>query len=164
MWEQLRRFRGLEPAARGLFVRASLALPLVALSLRVRGFRATHRSLQNLIPAAGRISDHQLSNDASSGGDLSDGRAMLTAGMVTAAARRSPVQAGCLERSLTLWWLLKRQGIACHIRIGTRRVGDKFDAHAWVECEGQPLNEPDDLHKHYAAFEEAFPAIERAKK
>ena len=164
MWEQLRRFRALDARARGLFVRASLVLPLVALSLRVRGFRATHNSLQNPIPPSGQDSHEQLSRDVSSSGELSDGRAVVTARMVTAAANRSPVHAGCLERSLTLWWMLKRQGIKCHIRIGTRRAGDKFDAHAWVECGGQPLNEPDDVHKHYAAFDEVFPAIEQAKK
>ena len=50
------------------------------------------------------------------------------------------------------------------MRIGTRKTGQKFEAHAWVECDGVALNEPEELHKHYAAFDEAFPMLNAAKK
>jgi len=46
MWERLRRFSALERPARSLFLRATILLPLVALSLRWRGFRATQATLQ----------------------------------------------------------------------------------------------------------------------
>lgn len=84
--------------------------------------------------------------------------------MVNSAAYRTLGKATCLERSLALWWLLGRQGIASSVRIGTRKVDDKFEAHAWVECEGIALNEPEDSHRHYAAFDEAFPILDPAKK
>jgi len=32
-----------------------------------------------------------------------------------------------------------------------------FQAHAWVERDGLSLNEPDEHHRHYAAFDAAFP-------
>ena len=91
-------------------------------------------------------------------------RTALTARMVRSAAYRSLGTATCLERSLALWWLLERQGIASSVRIGTRKTGQKFEAHAWVECDGVALNEPEELHKHYAAFDEAFPMLNAAKK
>jgi hypothetical protein len=50
------------------------------------------------------------------------------------------------------------------VRIGTRKNGEKFEAHAWVECDGVPLNEPEGVHEHYAAFDEAFPVLNAAKK
>jgi Transglutaminase-like superfamily len=65
---------------------------------------------------------------------------------------------------LVLWWLLGRQGIASSVRIGTRKREEKFEAHAWVECDGVALNEPEHAHKHYAAFGEEFPMLGEAKK
>jgi Transglutaminase-like superfamily len=150
MWEPLRRFRALEPNARGLFLRAAVVLPFISLSLRLRGFRATQSSLQNRLCRAGRSGDNPS--------ELTDtARTAVTARMVRSAAYRSPGTATCLERSLALWWLLARQGIESSVRIGTRKIGQKFEAHAWVECEGMALNEPEEPHKHYAAFDEGFP-------
>jgi hypothetical protein len=168
MWEPLRRFSALDAQARGLFWRAVVALPLVALSLRFRGFRATHESLRKLFPRFQPDCDsNSAATDEPAGESLrsshlaDDERIEMTARMVRAAAYRSFAGAGCLERSLTLWWLLGRQGIASSVKIGTRKTGDKLDAHAWVECRGRVLNEPEDLHRHYAAFDEAFPVAEQ---
>ena len=49
MWERFRRFSALERPAQALFLRAVVALPLVALSLRWRGFQATQASLKLLL-------------------------------------------------------------------------------------------------------------------
>jgi hypothetical protein len=157
MWEPLRRFKALEPRTRGLFLRAAVLLPFISLSLRLRGFRATQTSLQKRLP--GLVT--KLSDQSSEG--LADGPA-LTARMVRSAAHRTWGSPACLEQSLALWWLLGRQGIASSVRIGTRKTEEKFEAHAWVECEGVALNEPEESHKHYAAFGEEFPIVGQAKK
>jgi hypothetical protein len=157
MWELLRRFRALEPNARVVFLRAAVLLPFISLSLRVRGFRATQSSLQKRLP--GDVS--KLSNQLS--GAQAE-RAALTARMVRAAARRTLGSPACLEQSLALWWVLGRQGIASNVRIGTRKTEQKFEAHAWVECDGAALNEAEEPHQHYAAFDEAFPVLNAAKK
>jgi hypothetical protein len=164
MWAQLRRFRNLGAPAQKLFLRAWVMLPFVAASLRVRGFGPTQRSLRPAIPAS-TSTQNSADNLGRNSSPLRDGAAAeLTARMVAAAARRSVFHAGCLERSLTLWWLLERQGVHCQLRIGTRKAGEQLEAHAWVEYDGQALNEVDDVHKHYAAFDEAFAGAERAKK
>ena len=123
MWELLRRFRALEPGGVGLFLRAAAVLPLISLSLRVRGFRSTQASLQKRMASA-----------ASNRYDLSDRATAtstaLTARMVRSAAYRSLGTPTCLEKSLVLWWLLGRRGIASSLRIGTRKSGGKFEAHA----------------------------------
>ena len=157
MWEPLRRFSRLDPTARGLFLRASALLPWIALNLRLRGFRATQANLQKRIPAAS--SGMLLADSAELGKQVS-----LTARMVRSAAYRSLGTPTCLEKSLALWWLLGRQGIASNVRIGVRKGGEKFEAHAWVECDGVPVNEPEEVHKHYAGFDESFPMLEQAKK
>jgi Transglutaminase-like superfamily len=157
MWELLRRFRMLEPGARGLFLRAAVLLPWISLSLRLRGFRATQSSLQKRLPRAlTAISDQSSRTQAES--------TALTARMVRSAAHRTWGSPACLEQSLALWWLLGRQGIASSVRIGTRKTDQKFEAHAWVECDGVALNEPEESHKHYAAFREEFPIAGGAKK
>lgn len=51
----------------------------------------------------------------------------------------------CLVRALALQWLLGRQGIATVLRIGVRKEAVQLSAHAWLEYEGQPLGEPQDI-------------------
>jgi len=81
---------------------------------------------------------------------------LRTSRMVRAAARWATVGASCLEESLTLWHLLRQQGHAARLRIGVRKTAEKFEAHAWVEHEGVALNQIEELHRHYAAFESEF--------
>ena len=149
MWERFRRFSALERPARKLFLRATVLLPLVAVSLHLRGFRATQAALQRFLSNANPEHDPAL---------LSKNAAM-TAHMVSAADRHGLVHPSCLAKSLTLWWLLERQGIASHLRIGIRKEVEKFEAHAWVEREGTALNEPEKHHHHYATFDAAFSSL-----
>src|SRR5260370_34394327 len=62
MWERLRRFSALERPARGLFLRAVVLLPLVALSLRWRGFRETQAALQRFLSKANPGPDAALAS------------------------------------------------------------------------------------------------------
>ncbi|MFN8445026.1 MAG: lasso peptide biosynthesis B2 protein [Caldilineaceae bacterium] len=73
------------------------------------------------------------------------------------------LQAGnCLSQSLTLCWLLRRQGIPTELRIGVRRQAGKFEAHAWLEYNGQPIKEVATVRQQYAAFPtELFAALSR---
>jgi hypothetical protein len=124
-------------------------LPLVAVSLRWRGLRATQAALQRFVSNTNpELDPAVLSRDAA-----------LTAHMINAADRYGLVHPSCLAKSLTLWWLLERQGISSHLRIGLRKEGDKFQAHAWVERAGAALNEPDEHHHHYSAFDAAFSSL-----
>ena len=50
-----------------------------------------------------------------------------------------PSRAVCLEQSLALYLLLRRQGMCPEIRLGVRPL--PFSAHAWVELNGVPVNE-----------------------
>ena len=147
----------LEPRARGLFLRAAVLLPFISLSLRLRGFRATQSSLQKRLPKA-------LSGLSDKSNGVQTEPATLTARMVRSAAHRTWGNPACLEQSLALWWLLGRQGITSSVRIGTRKSGEKFEAHAWVECDGVALNESEEAHKHYEAFGAEFPIPGGVKK
>jgi hypothetical protein len=132
-----------------MFFRAGVLLPLISLSLRIRGFRATQAALQNFaIPpkTEKRVGEQALDAE----------RVLMAVRMVNAAARYG-LGSTCLEKSLALWWLLRRDGIASSVRIGARKASGKFEAHAWVERDGASLNEPGAEHRHYATFDSAFP-------
>ena len=149
MWNRVRRFRALPPEARWLFLRAAVLLPVVALSLRLRRFRATQKSLQKRAFPARADQCH---------GQVADQIIALNVRMVNAACRHLWPGSTCLEKSLTLWHLLRSQGIDSTIRIGARKLTGEFNAHAWVERNGVPLNELDSPHRHYTAFSVEFPS------
>jgi len=149
MWERLRRFSALERPAQRLFLRALVLLPLVTLSLRWRGFRATQAALQLFLSNV---------SQESAAGPVGKSTA-VTAHMVNAADRHGLVHPSCLAKSLALWWLLGRQGISSRLRIGIRKENEKFEAHAWVERDGAALNDLDEHHHHYAAFDAAFSSL-----
>lgn len=147
MWAQLRRFSALPGAAKADFLRALLLLPLIRISLKLRGFHKTQKSLQRHAGTPDRAAISEARADADT---------KQTCRMVRAAARRLPAQGNCMERSLTLWWLLARRGITSRLRIGARKTDEKFEAHAWVERNGEAVGEPEGTHLHYAAFEKEF--------
>jgi len=120
---------------------AVVLLPVTSLAFRMIGFRRWHSilasfSLGNRTPAAGVTLEH----------------IRRTARMVQFAARRGPYRATCLPQSLTLWFFLRRQGIKSDLRLGTRRDANRFEAHAWVECQGQVLNDSDDVSERFTPF------------
>ena len=80
----------------------------------------------------------------------------MTCRMVKAGAHYGIARPTCLGESLTLWYLLQKQGVPAALRIGVRKVSEKFEAHAWVESAGAALNQQEEPHQHYAAFDSGF--------
>jgi hypothetical protein len=85
-------------------------------------------------------------------------RARSLARTVGIAARRGPVHGNCLARSVLLHALLEREHIAAELRLGVTRDDGNFAAHAWVERDGEPLNDATDVTSRYGAFERDFAA------
>ena len=74
--------------------------------------------------------------------------------MVRVAARYGICRAKCLEQSLALRSLLRRQGFDARIFLGARKEDDQMQAHAWVEVDGISLDEEQDIHQPFSPFEE----------
>jgi transglutaminase superfamily protein len=144
MWHALKRYRELNPEARKLFHRAAVMLPCVALSLHLRGFKKTAEALEKKLSSSVSLRP-QTENPAT--------LAQLASHMVKAAGRYGILRPSCLAESLTLWFLLKQRGVAADLRIGVRKTAQKFEAHAWVEYAGAALNQTEEQHLHYAAFD-----------
>ena len=138
--------------ARGVFLRATAVLPVISVSLKMRGFGATQEFLLRSFPIAPESSQRDSIHVADD-----RKRTELASRMVNAAIRHVWRASTCLEKSLALWWLLGRQGIASQLRIGARKLEGKFEAHAWVERDGAALSDPQQEHRHYATFDAAFP-------
>jgi hypothetical protein len=86
------------------------------------------------------------------------------ASLTTATARRFFLPTTCLEQSLVIWFLLRRRGTLAVLRFGGRKEGDRFEAHAWVECEGVVLNDDGAVRQNFVPFsplEEPPAALEK---
>jgi Transglutaminase-like superfamily len=133
------------------FLRALAVLPFISMSLKLRGFGWTKEWLRRRTPLF----------DAPSQPENSGEKVEAASRMAQSAARFYPRQATCLTESLALWWLLARKGIRAELRIGVRKMGNQFEAHAWIEHEGKALNQAEAPHKHYAAFSAALDNLPR---
>jgi transglutaminase superfamily protein len=140
-----RRFRMRPREDRALILRAALILPLIEVGLRWFGFRRCKRLLEKFSPAP--RSSRPLPPAA-----LRE-RALRAARAVRSAELHGPARPNCLERSLALWWLLRREGAESELHIGGRKEGLRFEAHAWVELGGKILNDAAEVHQHYARFD-----------
>jgi len=136
-----RKFWALSPVNRGVLLQAIVLFPCIALGLRLLSFKALCNLLERSLPAVAASSTWQR-------------RAETIARLVQAAATHGVWRTNCLQRSLLLWWLLRRRGIAAELRIGVSRQTDHFEAHAWVECEGVVLGDRPDIHQTFAPFSE----------
>ncbi len=148
-----RRVWRLAWAERWLLVQALFLLPLTALALWVVGFRRWQALLSRLAPVRGVSASKDMA------ALIREGRSM--ARLVDAAARHGPYPAACLQRSLTLWWLLRRRGIDSYLRIGVRKEAGRLEAHAWVELRGWVLNDDSDVRTRFAAFDRRFLSVEK---
>lgn len=59
----------------------------------------------------------------------------------------------CLTRSIVLAHVLSRYGIEAELVLGVRKLLGNFEAHAWVEVDGQPLNEKEPVNRIYSRFD-----------
>jgi transglutaminase superfamily protein len=114
-----------------LLVEAAGMLPVVAASVRLLGIRPSLAWL-------GRLSELLSSRTPEVD---PPGRVRSTGWLVQVAAEHGIHRGNCLSRSITLWWLLRRQGIASAVRIGVRKGEGALDAHAWVEHEGAAVGD-----------------------
>jgi hypothetical protein len=135
------RLRALTPGDWRMLITASLLLPVIDIGLRIWGFRRVYAAMGRLSPGP-----------AGSAHSLSDADIDRLVRMVNVAANRGVVRVTCLRRSLAVWWLLRRRGVASEIRIGVRREQGLFMAHAWVERDGLVLNDRADIAQSFVVL------------
>jgi len=126
-------------------------LPIVDTSLKTVGLRKTQswltrNSLGPMVPPT----------------EQTRANVRRAAQMVAAACRRQPLRNSCLPRTIVLWSLLQRRGIGADVRLGVRyNTQGEFESHAWLEWNGQVLNDDDDVARQYLPFNS--PAFDRVE-
>ena len=142
---RLRQLSELSPLQWWIITVAIFMLPVIALSLKLSGFKKTKIRMSRLIP--GRKVNILTRDD-----DLS--RAQLIARAVAIAGNHGLFKANCLKQSLLLWWLLVRRGILSELKLGTQKSPqESFSAHAWVEYRGNVLIDATDIEDRFSAFD-----------
>jgi hypothetical protein len=127
MWGHgLRTFLRFSWLERRMVLRAIIWLGLVELGLKWLGFKRMIKLVPSVRQdASPRVQKHIF---------------MYTAA-IDLAARRHVVDAHCLQKSLTLHYWLRREGIPSELKIGVRKDNDQLKAHAWVELAGIVVND-----------------------
>jgi hypothetical protein len=145
-----RRFSNLAGFERTIVVEAAAGLVATRVGLRVLGFRRWKAVLSHLAPPLRERDLAPLIGDS----------VKMVLQMESAAARNLFFRPNCLERSMILWWLLRSRGIAADLRFGARKHGQRFEAHAWVECCGVVLDGPDETHLEFVPFDGPITALD----
>ena len=141
---KLYRFRKLQHREQKILLAAVIELPLMAFVLKLMGFRR----VQNILLRFGA----RKPRNRIGGAPASTVEAQNIEKLVSAAVNEGIYRANCLERSLTLWWLLRREGISSQLKIGVRKAKDKLEAHAWIEVNGSVLNDDPAVQANYSPF------------
>ena len=141
---KIKQFFTLTPADWWVIGQALFLLPVTALALHVMGFNRWFAVLNRWVRG-----DVSLVPDAVA-------RAERIWQLMRMASRYGLYRGNCLSRSLTLWWLLRQQGLCGELRIGVHKVAGRIQAHAWIEYDERPLNEDGRVHERYAVFDQAI--------
>ena len=150
---RIHRFCVLNAAQQRTLLAAWAWLPLFWLSLRVLGLARFREWLQGTSPSPSPACGILTIRDIQAVGET-----------VNIASRHMPFPATCLTRSLVLIWMLRRRGVRSDLRIGVHLARGTLYAHAWVECEGVPVNDRADIAIEFPPFGEVLPtsAFDRA--
>ena len=136
----VRRLLTLSSEDRRLAIRSLFALP--RLSFLLRSAKYSYRYAR---PGELPLAIHSLATR-----EEQIFRAKAAAGIVNRVAARLPIEAKCLVRSVYLRRALADCGIVSSLKIGVRIGRLTFDAHAWVECQGTPINDLTDVTDRFA--------------
>jgi len=126
---------------------AAFLLPLLRLSLNLWSFQSVLATLEKTAPLS------EPNPDAPSSPRLAPSEISRLVRMVNVAANKGPAKANCLPRSMAIWWLLRRKGVDCELRLGVKPREAGIQAHAWVEYRGQVLNDVPEIAQQFSAFE-----------
>jgi hypothetical protein len=124
------RFLALSASDRWLLIKAALLLEVFKVGMSMLPFRTLKRISARAARAPARGLRHADRGSS----------AESVAWAVEAASRHTPGLNTCLNQALAVQMLLARRGHPALLRIGVARgEGGRFQAHAWVESEGQVM-------------------------
>jgi Transglutaminase-like superfamily len=153
MMQTWQRFRRLSRSERGIVLEAATGLLTSWLVVRLLGFRICRYVFEK--PLSGRNSWNSKSGEADA---LAVARRIAHLEAVTAA--NLFFRTSCLEHSLVLCRMLRQRGMNADLRIGARKEGNRFEAHAWVELDGSVVDGSGSDHLHFVPFKHSESSME----
>jgi transglutaminase superfamily protein len=126
-----------------LVFRCGLLITWIKLLLRARGFLGTLGWIRRRIE---RIPATEAANPE---------EVRAAEYVVAMAGALYPGRAKCLEQSLTLYYLLRRRGVAAKYCQGVQPY--PFQAHAWIEYRGEVINDVPEHAQFFARLPEQLP-------
>ncbi|MGH7516868.1 MAG: lasso peptide biosynthesis B2 protein [Gemmatimonadales bacterium] len=124
-------------------LRSGFTIFAVKMSLKIRGYGRTIRWIQREVRG--------VPADASADADV----VKAAEHAVAMAGALYPGRALCLEQSLVLYYLLRRQGVAVRYCQGVQPY--PFEGHAWIEYRGEPINDVGEHVKLFARLPDLLP-------
>lgn len=124
MTNSIRTWMLLSSRGRGALVEAVIALAAARLMVVLRPFKE--------VAAAAARQPRRTSREP-------DAMRREVSWAITAAARRAPWRALCLEQAIAAQAMLRRRGVASVLHYGVKAGGGDLAAHAWVTVEGRDV-------------------------
>jgi hypothetical protein len=144
-----RRFAQLSGSDRTIVLKSAICLSASWAGLRIAGFRRWKNLLDRFVEAPAADPSPSRLPEATH----------LTR-LLCSASRHLFLRTNCLEQAMTLYFLLRRRGIAAELHFGARKRSEALEAHAWVTSTGVPLNEDHGEHRHFLPFDGLDPRLE----
>lgn len=120
---------------------AALLLPWTAVLLKSQGYQKTLGAYSRARHTPANLSEEEAFE-----------MAQAVSHMIDIAARYGLYRAKCLCRSLVLVRMLRNRGLTGDLVLGARIEDEKFGAHAWVNLDGQVVNDRPDVAGKFDPF------------
>ena len=144
MGRRLERWRALSRGDQGRLLACVAGVWAIHLGLAVAGYARMRRAVE-------RGSRHRQPRKATAD-EIAQARSL--ARLAAIAGRHALGDATCLRRSLLLYGWLRRRGLQPVLQLGvaaTATPGQAFQAHAWVELDGERLSPADAGYRPFTA-------------
>jgi hypothetical protein len=128
---KVRKFHAMPREDRLMFIQALILPVVISCGFRALGVSRTQSHLRRWA----------TSGNNKMGEALPEEIVLSARGAQVRARRCGGFEGTCLVRSLTLWALALRRHVEVDLRVGFRIRNGQIEGHAWVEFQGNPLNE-----------------------
>lgn len=122
---------------------SGLMIAALKLSLRVRGYKRTIEWIRRRVESVPQREDVEPTV------------VKAAEWWVAMAAAFYPGRAQCLERSLVLYYILRRQGVPVRYSHGVQPW--PLTSHAWIEYRGEVINDVPERVKEFSRFPDQLP-------
>jgi|SRR6187551_1917233 Transglutaminase-like superfamily. len=124
-------------------LRSGLAIVVLKLSLKMRGYAWTLAWIRSRVAVVSELAE------------VDPAVVKAAEWSVAMAAAFYPGRAQCLERSLVLYYLLRRQGVPVRYCHGVQPF--PLTSHAWIEFQGEVINDVPERIREFSRFPDQLP-------